>query len=523
MSLAFWNNPLVVSAFRVKYRRGTPFRTAALYLMALAMGGEMLHYYRRYLGGSFPRNYYLALMGLQFVVSLFIALSTTSASVRAEVSQRTLDFQRLASLSPRQILLGKLLGQPAMAYLLSIAAFPLVFLCYLWGGVDFWVMLLLYVNLASTTLMFGAMGLLQRLEPPAGKSGSTSIGPQWIVAFFIVVFLNLVPMLIAGGSTVLGVPLAAALLGLPTPVPAFGGIVAGDPWRFGLSFFDLQIPFILITPLAQLGIAFLCFQSMVRQLVNPLNPPFSKQLAYVTLTIVDVIVAGVLFDSGPWSIALGPRCAAFCLIHLLASGWMMAATTPWRETLHSWVWRYRGRRPLLADCWLGDRTENGLALLTFCAIGVASYVVLVVVPAPWQAGVGQWPQARLVAVPALGAMVVLTLAFGTILQWLVFLAGRGGSPLLVTVLALPIAAPHVAGYYYQLPWLEAFSPSAHFGRWLFDPDRPLNVLPLLLTYAGVLVLVRLSLRRRMHHLEKAVDRKLEQMGVGAVTAVPARP
>src|SRR3954471_17550153 len=115
MSWAFWENPIVVSAFRVRYRRATPLRTTTVYLMLLTAGGAVMQYYDRQLGGTWPRNYYLVLMGLQFTVSALIALSATSASVRSEVTNRTLDFQRIAALSPRQIILGKLLGEPAMA------------------------------------------------------------------------------------------------------------------------------------------------------------------------------------------------------------------------------------------------------------------------------------------------------------------------------------------------------------------------------------------------------------------------
>src|SRR5438309_10536572 len=125
MHFDFWNNPIVVSAFRVKYRRGGVFNVTTIYLLLLITAGVLFASYNdpvRF--GPWPRNYLLALLGVQFAVSALVAGSTTAASIRTEVISQTLDFQRIATLSPSQILLGKLLGEPALAYLLAIATVP---------------------------------------------------------------------------------------------------------------------------------------------------------------------------------------------------------------------------------------------------------------------------------------------------------------------------------------------------------------------------------------------------------------
>src|SRR5262249_28362155 len=152
----------------------------------LAAGGAALYYYRNDLGGNWVHIYFLSILGLQFFVSGLRAVTATSASIKAEVVNRTLDFQRIAALSPRQILLGKLLGEPAQAYLLAIAPIPLAFFCYLGGGATLEGLVGLYLQLATTTLMLGAMGLLNRIDTPGRRSRG---GPETLVFLFVILFV----------------------------------------------------------------------------------------------------------------------------------------------------------------------------------------------------------------------------------------------------------------------------------------------------------------------------------------------
>src|SRR5207245_4042120 len=104
--------------------------------------------------------------------------------------------------------------------------------------------------------------------------------------------------------------------------------------------------------------------------INPLNPPFAKATAYLTLLVFDYLAGAVLFEPAGFGLAIGPRAAAFWLGHLFVSLMLINNVTPWRESLQSWIWRLRGPSPRLLDLWLGARSENGLALLTFCLLGL---------------------------------------------------------------------------------------------------------------------------------------------------------
>jgi hypothetical protein len=511
MRIDFWNNPIVISAFRVKYRRGGLFSVTTLWLLFLITCGALIARYTDPAAvGPWPRNYLLLLLGIQVVVSALLAGNATSETIRTEVVNRTLDFQRITALRPAQIILGKLLGEPALAYLLAIATIPLAVYCWTLGvaGVSLGVLILLYVTLASNTLLFGTLGLLQLLEPTSRRSGRS---PMSLLLIVVLGCIALPPLAVKAGA-ILSIPWSAAVVGLLTPIPGFYGVYTGDAWGPHLSFFGLPIPMLLVTPLSQFALAFLCFQTMRRRLVNPLNPSLSKPLAYLVLLAVDVITAAVLLEPLPLGTAIVPRVAAFCLVHLLVGVGLINSVTPWRESLHTWVWRFRGRTPRLWDWWLGERSENGLALVTFCASGVSCLLLLVVLPAGLQDGFAPIRDSAPVIAAMAVTTTVLMLTLGTLHQWFVFIVGRAGKAAFATLLVILILPLHVVGEYFHSGFLLAFTPTAHFARWLSGDSLP-HLEYLLSICVALLLWSWISLRRRIHHLEKITDQKLLQMGV----------
>src|SRR5947209_19658695 len=97
MKLDFWNNPIIVSAFRVRYRRGGFTSGLAPYLIGLAALGAGLEYYQDKLSVPWTRIYYPLLMGFPFLMSGVMASASTAGSMRSEVINRTFDFQRIAT------------------------------------------------------------------------------------------------------------------------------------------------------------------------------------------------------------------------------------------------------------------------------------------------------------------------------------------------------------------------------------------------------------------------------------------
>lgn len=483
MSLKFWDNPLVVTAFRVKDRRRGFKSTVAIYLLVFTVIGGVIQYYSNYLGPKpWPQIYYLVLMGLQFVISGLVAVSETSASMKSEVSNRTLDFQRIATLSPRQILLGKLLGEPVLAYMLAIATIPLAVFCWIAGGVLFPVLVVMYLNLATNTLMIGSAGLQCRIDSPTGKSD-------------------------LGFGAFLGVG-----LGFLTPIAGFVAVATNDPWK-GLPLFGVSVPYLLLTPVLQLLAAYLSFRIMERQLINPLNPHLSKKLAYGTLIFIDLLTAAQVYEPGQGIQSLAVKGGIFLLVHLLACLFLILSVTPTRDCLLSWVWRFRGRVPRWRDWWLGDRSENFLVLQTFCAIGLGMCIGFVILPAVandgWEALEPSLWNLLLAGVTAL----VLTLALGSFHQCCVLIGGRQANALMIGLLIMGCGLPPMLGQLKDLQWLTPLSPATHFVAWMGGPAAAYNCLSMLGLYALLLLLSRYLIDKRLSSLARVVDKKLRWMGV----------
>lgn len=542
MVFDIWNNPIVVSAFRVKYRRGGLFLSSISYLVLLAAGGIGMMYWANadeISGNPWPAPwheiYLILLLSIQLFLSGLIAATTTAVSMRAEVMNRTLDFQRIASISPRQILVGKLFGEAALAYLLPIAMFPLAFLCMLLRipGLDLVTFVLLFVNLLTTIVMMGSFGLLHKLVIPAGKT--TTSGGNTGIGIFITLGIFVPQIIAAGGQGWLDKPWTGAPVGLLTPIPALVGLFNHDPWRYGLSLFELHVPFLLVTPLSQLLIAGLCIHTMERRLVNPLTPPFGRREAYLTLLLLDLLVAGIVYGNGVYRWPLPVRVTAFCVFHILASVWFTICVTPGRDVLETWIWRWRGRRSLLLDMWVGDRTENGLVLLTF---GITGFVVawLGVALPDWSSGS---PGDHATVLTATCVSFLLLVAFGAMHQWVMLIAPRQGVAMFFVFALLLNAVPAVlGGIWYSSSaerWMSGNSgpakvsdkipsnlaldvaPGAHFVHW-FGGDTPKpHLIPLIAVYGILLLVVWYLLRNRIARMTNVVDCKLAAMGVRTPT------
>jgi hypothetical protein len=518
MAIDFWNNPLVISAFRVKYRRSGPFTSLSLYVTLLACGCVAAWYLiPGFMGRPFAEHEKLhfifsGLLVLQTGLSLSLAMGMTGSALSAEVNNGTLDYQRLTPMTPAEVLTGLLFGPPASAYLMIMASMPLTFA--LWSfdatGISFATLLLLYLQLFTSAFMGAAIGLVKPLRSAADQKSAQQQMSGW-GCLSLIIFMSFagnitrLPALLSGKET--------AVVGLIVPLGPLTGLFEQDnPWHYGLNFFGITVSFLLLTPLVQLGVAGLCFVFMVRRLTNTANPALTKPLAYLVLAIIDVLAAAVLFEPGPADPELGPRSMTYWLCHGLATLFLVSAVTPDRELLLSWIWRFRNRYSRLRDLGWQDRSPNLLLLVTTSTIGVAVYFLLVAVPALLVAG---WNEARptdpRVIYPLLLACV-LTLSLGMLSQVGKLLAGRGGGWIVLLPVLVDLTA-FWAGDYLHTPWLSQFSAVAHWRNLQSVGEQPLSVLPVVCLHAMLFIWSWRVLQRNLRLESKKVQRKLRDMGV----------
>src|SRR5207244_456667 len=132
--------------------------------------------------------------------------------------------------------------------------------------------------------------------------------------------------------------------------------------------------------------------------------------------------------------------------------------TPGRETFQSWAWRLRGRRNLLLDHLMGERSLNPLVLLVYCQIAPLVFIATIAIPVlVWHRDVlalTDWPN----LVYAGTTCVLVVLAYGLFYQVFSIAMGRGAGISVFVVAAFVMLAPWAVGAIYNWPLLSGLSP-----------------------------------------------------------------
>jgi hypothetical protein len=490
MTFAFWNNPLVVHAFESPSSRnklwtavlGYPIGVIGLYWLAEWATGQVT-----------PQMFLVGLIGWQLVAGFIGAFAATHGAIRTDVRQGTMESLRLTSLTPAQLLLGKMLAEPAVLYLGMLATLPLAAFFGVLGGLPLGWVLLAYVNMGALMVLAGTMGLAQPFESTSGKPASTS--PTAVLVVLI------------------------AIVSLEGGIGGYAALIHTGAWRSNVEIFGVPVPVPVFVPLLCLGLACVCFRCAVRRQTDRLSPQVGKPTAYALLAVSDVLTAGFLASVPPAFMGLTRRLAIFWLVHMCVSLALVLGLTANRETISSWVWRFRGQRRWFRDMLVGDRSSNHLAIVALAALGVISALVLVVGPVLLEDGAKAVRQAWPLILTNVTSIVVLTLAFGCLVQsfWL----SKTQGPWAVFLLSLMLVLGPYGLVYYPLlvripsnpEWIAAASPAFHVARWLQElPTADFEIGLFLAPYVLLLAYTWLRFRVRLRRMEAGVAQKLRQMG-----------
>jgi len=183
--LRFWQNPEFVRHRRSELRQKRALTIVALVIVICALVGlacwnsnqDTLEATRR-LAAQFDgrwnqrlaemerRNlaefwllFYRTLMFIQAGALTFWSLLSCAQSVSGERERKTWDFQRTTRLTPAEMMVGKVLGEPVLAYFIVLCCLPIAVITGLTAGVSFYQILSAYALIIASALFVGLAGI----------------------------------------------------------------------------------------------------------------------------------------------------------------------------------------------------------------------------------------------------------------------------------------------------------------------------------------------------------------------------
>lgn len=232
-----WRTPVLLSLYLL-------FLGFVLYMFFLA-NNQM---FDRYGYSSFnPRiavNAYYTIALFQFALLMLIVPALTATAISGERERQTLDLMLCSGISAWSIIFGKLVVSIAHIMFLVIASLPILGMVFLFGGISFGEIMLLFLFYIITSLMVASLGLflstLFRKNVTAIITtyislGIIGIGPIIVLFIWDVFFYRYY----SGGVTY---SLIASILS-PTPVFGFSYFIAEGSNSmfsdmFGLAYVD---------------------------------------------------------------------------------------------------------------------------------------------------------------------------------------------------------------------------------------------------------------------------------------------
>ncbi|HKS76321.1 MAG TPA: hypothetical protein VJQ82_24115 [Terriglobales bacterium] len=141
----------------------------------------------KYLEEHFVKNVALScfewLLGIQAIVLTFWSLAACTQSVLGERDRKTWDFQRVTRLTSGEIVIGKLLGEPVLAYFIFLCSLPASLIAGAAGGVSPTNLFAMYAVLIANALFLGLGGLWLSTMMEARSRGLFVIGALSLLAF----------------------------------------------------------------------------------------------------------------------------------------------------------------------------------------------------------------------------------------------------------------------------------------------------------------------------------------------------
>jgi ABC-type transport system involved in multi-copper enzyme maturation permease subunit len=162
------DNPVALKELRGRMRGARAFIVLTIYLLMLSTFASLMYVAVAESSvsvsgqvniGEIGRTLFGGIVAIEMVLVAFIAPAFTAGAISGEREHQTLDLLRTTLLSPYLLVLGKLLSSMLYVVLLLLAVIPLQSIAFFFGGVAETEVILSFIILVATALLFSTIGI----------------------------------------------------------------------------------------------------------------------------------------------------------------------------------------------------------------------------------------------------------------------------------------------------------------------------------------------------------------------------
>lgn len=230
--MRFWRNPEFVRHVRAGLRPTRALTVAVLVLVICALVGLSAWGAERHNLREFFKAFYLWLLGIQYVVLGFWCASGCGQAIARERELKTYDFLKTTRLTSAELMVGKLLGVPVVAYFAVGCSLPVSLVTGLFAGYSLATLGWSYLLLLVFALFVSLLGLLGSMLVEKSSAGAVGL-------------LGLLPVAFAFGFAGSPFPGFGAISIFPAIFSIYGADL--DMARVRPTLFGLPVSFVFLT------------------------------------------------------------------------------------------------------------------------------------------------------------------------------------------------------------------------------------------------------------------------------------
>ena len=356
----FWQNPEMIRHVRAELRVSRAWTIGILVCVLCFLLGLVCWLIIQKFNVEFFRSFYIATLVVQFLGVGFACGFRCGGTVIRERELKTFDFQITTRMTAAELMVGKILGVPIVAYFAVGCSLPFSFAAGLVGGFSFLTLLQTYLLLLILAVQTSLVALWISMQTK--KRGQ---GGQGILALMPHFFFMMRPFTVLPGLACISV--LTPLLNLYAP----------DQFQFAQwnpTFFGTEIPILLLTLVIYFALGAWFVLMVVRNLKKQLeNIRLLSRWQSLGFAIFLNVLFYALLDPRSLDAVISPSTVAKIVVFLNGILWYLLgfANLTRHEKLKGWLRRRAsGIKKYFA--------EDGLPWPWIVVTAAASYLLLAV-------------------------------------------------------------------------------------------------------------------------------------------------